>query len=263
MGHLVTVNMAQTLGQALTNQERYEEAVELLVEAREGYQDQGAAETFHGLSATFSLCYVLRQLDRSPDAEAILVSTLDDLRTKRGADNDFTFWVIGDYAKYLQAVGRISDALQLIRVAKPESWATDNIFPLYLMYVYGRVLKADNQLIEAQKWYERSLDVLRQIKDAGLITKTGIMVGIGEHDDEVLDVLHDIRDASEADIITIGQYLQPTRNHLPIDRWVTPAKFEDFKRAGLDMGFEVVESGPLVRSSYHAEEQAKRLRKRD
>ena len=117
--------------------------------------------------------------------------------------------------------------------------------------------------VRPQAQYERSLEVLRQIKQAGLITKTGIMVGIGERDDEVLDVLRDIRDASKADIITIGQYLQPTRNHLPIDRWVTPEKFTEFKRIGLDLGFEVVESGPLVRSSYHAEEQAKRLRKQD
>ena len=85
------------------------------------------------------------------------------------------------------------------------------------------------------------------------------MVGIGERDDEVLDLMDDVRSSADIDILTIGQYLQPTRNHLPVDRWVTPEQFEQFKLQGLRRGFKVVESGPLVRSSYHAEEQAARL----
>jgi lipoic acid synthetase len=113
--------------------------------------------------------------------------------------------------------------------------------------------------VRPQAKYERSLAVLRQIKANGLVTKTGIMVGIGEHDDEVLQLMDDVRAQSDADILTVGQYLQPTRNHLPIDRWVTPAAFEQFRVEGLARGFRVVESGPLVRSSYHAEEQADRL----
>ncbi len=113
--------------------------------------------------------------------------------------------------------------------------------------------------VRPQAKYERSLRVLQQIKENGLVTKTGIMVGIGEHDEEVLALMDDVVTQSAADIVTIGQYLQPTRNHLPIDRWVTPAQFELFRAAGLDKGFRVVESGPLVRSSYHAEEQADRL----
>lgn len=112
--------------------------------------------------------------------------------------------------------------------------------------------------VRPQAKYERSLDVLSRIKESGLVTKTGIMVGIGERDDEVLELLGDVRDRSEADIITIGQYLQPTRNHLPIDRWVTPDQFEAYKAEGLALGFKVVESGPLVRSSYHAEEQVRK-----
>ena len=113
--------------------------------------------------------------------------------------------------------------------------------------------------VRPQARYQRSLDVLRQIKDAGLVCKTGIMVGIGEHDHEVTQLMHDVRDHANADILTIGQYLQPTRNHLPISRWVTPAQFLKYKEDGLAMGFKVVESGPLVRSSYHAEEQARKL----
>ena len=113
--------------------------------------------------------------------------------------------------------------------------------------------------VRPQAKYERSLAVLRQFKQSGLVTKTGIMAGIGEHDDEVLGLLDDVRAASDADIITIGQYLQPTRNHLPIDRWVHPDQFAMYRREALARGFKVCESGPLVRSSYHAEEQAEML----
>ena len=113
--------------------------------------------------------------------------------------------------------------------------------------------------VRPQADYERSIDVLRRIRAAGLVTKTGIMVGIGERDDEVLELMDDVRNAADVEILTIGQYLQPTRNHLPIDRWVTPAQFLSYKDQGLVRGFRVVESGPLVRSSYHAEEQAERL----
>jgi lipoyl synthase len=113
--------------------------------------------------------------------------------------------------------------------------------------------------VRPQADYQRSLQVLRQIKDNGLVSKTGIMVGIGEHDDEVIDLIDDVRQIADTDIFTVGQYLQPTRNHLPISRWVTPEQFMMFKKVGLERGFKVVESGPLVRSSYHAEEQAERL----
>ena len=110
--------------------------------------------------------------------------------------------------------------------------------------------------VRPQARYERSLAVLRHIADAGCRCKTGIMVGIGETDEEVDQVLRDIREKGHASILTIGQYLQPTRNHLPVDRWVHPSQFDAWRDQALDIGFEVVESGPLVRSSYHAEEQA-------
>lgn len=113
--------------------------------------------------------------------------------------------------------------------------------------------------VRPQARYERSLDVLRQFKAGGITTKSSLMVGIGERDDEILQCMDDIRAASDCDILTLGQYLQPTRNHLPISRWVTPEQFAMYKEEGLARGFRVVESGPLVRSSYHAEEQAQRL----
>lgn len=107
--------------------------------------------------------------------------------------------------------------------------------------------------------FDRSLDLLRRVHEAGMVNKTGIMVGIGERDDEVLALMDEVVAASACDVLTIGQYLQPTRNHLPIDRWVTPEQFGMYKREGLARGFKVVESGPLVRSSYHADHQADSL----
>ncbi len=148
--------------------------------------------------------------------------------------------------------------------------------------------------------FDRSLELLRRAKEQGCVAKTGIMVGIGERDDEVVALMDEVQRAtrverrrdpprrvnseterrrdeesgtdeaastsslrlsvspslSSCDILTIGQYLQPTRNHLPIHRWVTPEQFDRFKSEGLFRGFKVVESGPLVRSSYHADHQA-------
>ncbi len=115
--------------------------------------------------------------------------------------------------------------------------------------------------------FDRSVELLRRVKEQGVVAKTGIMVGIGERDDEVLELMEQVQRGTRVtnakdsrpdscDILTIGQYLQPTRNHLPIDRWVTPEQFETFKTEGLARGFKVVESGPLVRSSYHADHQA-------
>lgn len=113
--------------------------------------------------------------------------------------------------------------------------------------------------------FDRSLELLRRVKDQGAVAKTGIMVGIGERDEEVLALIDDVQARTKAgtgescDILTIGQYLQPTRNHLPIDRWVTPEQFQTFRDEGMRRGFRVVESGPLVRSSYHADHQADSL----
>ncbi len=141
------------------------------------------------------------------------------------------------------------DALQIVIDARPAILA-HNLETVRRMH----------PAVRPQAAYERSLKVLRWIKQGGLVAKTGLMVGIGERDDEILDLLHDVRSFADTDILTIGQYLQPTRNHLPIDRWVTPEQFDHFKLEGLRCGFIVVESGPLVRSSYHAEEQAERFR---
>lgn len=103
--------------------------------------------------------------------------------------------------------------------------------------------------------YERSLWVLKHTKSRGFITKSGIMLGIGEEESEIKQTLQDMVDVG-VDILTIGQYLQPTKKHSPIDRWVTPDEFQRWKKYALEIGFGVCESGPLVRSSYHADEQS-------
>lgn len=106
--------------------------------------------------------------------------------------------------------------------------------------------------VRIQAKYNRSLEVLRRLKEGGMKTKSGIMLGLGESEEEVLETMDDLRSVG-VDIMTLGQYLQPTKNHLPVAEFITPEKFEYYKEIGLKKGFRYVESGPLVRSSYHAE----------
>jgi lipoic acid synthetase len=104
--------------------------------------------------------------------------------------------------------------------------------------------------------YQWSLDLLQRYKARcpDVLTKSGLMLGLGETDDEVVAAMRDLR-AHDVDMLTLGQYLQPSRDHLPVERFVTPAQFDEFARLAEDMGFKSVASGPLVRSSYHADEQ--------
>lgn len=138
------------------------------------------------------------------------------------------------------------DALQIVMDAKPEilNHNTETVPRLY-------------RTVRPQAKYARSLELLQRAKrmDPNSLTKTGIMVGLGETWEEVLHVLDDMR-AHEVDIVTIGQYLQPSRFHLPIERYYTPDEFSRLKEEGEARGFRWVESGPLVRSSYHADGQA-------
>lgn len=108
--------------------------------------------------------------------------------------------------------------------------------------------------VRPQAKYERSLELLDRAKRRGFLTKTGMMLGIGERTEEVIDVMRDLRKV-ECDILTLGQYLQPSKEHLPVDRFVHPDEFKMLKDVGSRIGFKHVESGPLVRSSYHAERQ--------
>ena len=115
-----------------------------------------------------------------------------------------------------------------------------------------------HKMVRPAAKYERSLEMLRRAKQAGFVTKSGIMLGIGEREEEIADTLRDMA-ADKLDILTIGQYLRPSAQHLPMYRWVTPEEFAHWKKFGLELGFKVIESGPLVRSSYHADEQSDAL----
>ncbi|MEO8148977.1 MAG: lipoyl synthase [Bacteroidia bacterium] len=106
--------------------------------------------------------------------------------------------------------------------------------------------------VRVQARYDRSLEVLKRISEAGLRTKSGVMLGLGETEEEILETMKDLH-ANGVHILTLGQYLQPTKNHLVVSEYIHPDTFKKYKDMGLEMGFRYVESGPLVRSSYHAE----------
>jgi len=106
--------------------------------------------------------------------------------------------------------------------------------------------------VRIQAKYDRSLEVLFRLKKGGMKTKSGIMLGLGETHEEIIETMEDLNSVN-VDILTLGQYLQPTTKHLPIHEFVTPERFAEYKELGLKMGFKYVESGPLVRSSYRAD----------
>ncbi len=113
-------------------------------------------------------------------------------------------------------------------------------------------VKRLNRTVRSAANYERSLKVISHIARSGIRAKSGIMVGLGESDEEIYETMDDLIQAG-SEVFTIGQYLQPTRQHLPVIEYKTPEKFEEYRKIGLDKGFRFVESAPLVRSSYHAE----------
>lgn len=106
--------------------------------------------------------------------------------------------------------------------------------------------------VRIQAKYDRSLELLFRLKKGGMHTKSGLMLGLGESEQEILETMEDLRNVG-VEVLTLGQYLQPTLKHLPVLEFINPEKFEYYKIKGLEMGFRYVESGPLVRSSYHAE----------
>ena len=114
-------------------------------------------------------------------------------------------------------------------------------------------------LVRSKAKYRMSLEALKYLSNQGVVTKSGLMVGLGESDDEVLQTLHDLRDVGVR-IVTLGQYLRPTMEHYPVAAYITPEKFEWYKQQALEMGFSYCASAPLVRSSYMAEEALKSVK---
>ena len=144
-----------------------------------------------------------------------------------------------DFRGYLPALNKVFDA-------KPEIFSHN-------IECVERISKA----VRKHSDWSRSKEVLHLSIQNQLTTKTGMMVGLGETDVEVIQTMEEIADLG-VEIFNIGQYLQPTKKHLEVQRFVHPDTFEDYKQKGLELGFKVVESGPLVRSSYHADEQARK-----
>ena len=147
----------------------------------------------------------------------------------------------------------------LIPDFKDKEWCLDHVLeaqPDILNHNVETVERLQRKVRSVAR-YEWSLRLLARAKKRGFTTKTGMMLGVGETNEEIDQTLQDLA-ALKVDILTLGQYLRPTKKHLPIDRWVTPEEFDHWKQRGLELGFGVVESGPLVRSSYHADEQGEK-----
>lgn len=161
------------------------------------------------------------------------------------------------WAKTIEAV-RIANPNTTIEVLTPDFDADERLLNIVFASkpdVFGHNMETVKRLSDqtrSRAKYDVSLKVLSLSNQAGLITKTGIMVGLGESEAEVVELMQDVRKAGVR-LMTIGQYLQPTKSHIPVIEYVTPEQFAKYREIGLELGFDNVESGPLVRSSYMAE----------
>ncbi|HUO59079.1 MAG TPA: lipoyl synthase [Candidatus Acidoferrales bacterium] len=195
------------------------------------------AEAVERLGLKFAVVTSVNRDDDNIGGATVFAETIREIR-KRQPDCSVEV-LIPDFQ------GR-EDCLRIVLDAKPNilNHNTETVPRLY------RVARSGAR-------YPRTLELLRRAKeiDPSAITKTGLMVGIGEETSELLEVFRDLA-AQRVDIITVGQYLAPSRNHLPVKRMYTPDEFAFLKQEAMKMGFKHVESGPLVRSSYHAHEQA-------
>jgi len=161
-----------------------------------------------------------------------------------------------------------AETVRAIRRISPET-TMETLIPDFKgeLHNVDRIIKANPEIVShnmetvrrltrkvrIQAQFDRSLMVLKYLKEQGIRrTKSGIMLGLGETKEEVIEAMRELREA-DVDIITLGQYLQPTKRHLPVVEFITPEVFKELEEIGLEMGFKFVESGPLVRSSYHAE----------
>ena len=170
--------------------------------------------------------------DLKDGGSSIWVETINEIRKENPETTMET--LIPDFK------GRLKDIQPIIDVA-PEVVSHN-------METVRRLTKK----VRIQAKYDRSLDVLRYLNEGGIKTKSGIMLGLGETEVEVVETMHDLREVGVS-IMTIGQYLQPSRKHLAVLEFITPSQFDKYREIGLSLGFQHVESSPLVRSSYHAE----------
>ena len=170
--------------------------------------------------------------DLKDGGSSIWVETINEIRKENPETTMET--LIPDFK------GRLKDIQPIIDVA-PEV-VSHNI----------ETVRRLTKKVRIQAKYDRSLDVLRFLNEGGVKSKSGIMLGLGETEEEVVEAMHDLRKVGVS-IMTIGQYLQPSKKHLSVFEFITPEQFKKYETIGLSLGFRHVESGPLVRSSYHAE----------
>jgi lipoic acid synthetase len=205
-----------------------------------GVVDEREPEHVASALAQMQLAYVvLTMVDRDdlPDGGAAHVArTVQAIR--RQNPETLVETLVGDFA------GRRVDVATVVEHGRPDVFAHN-------VEVVPRLTRS---MRDARCSFERSLEVLRAARDFGAnVTKSSLMVGCGEEHDEVLDALAALRDAG-VDVVTIGQYLRPTEKHAKVERYLEPSEFEQYRQAGLALGFSYVASGPLVRSSYRAAE---------
>ncbi len=195
------------------------------------------AEAIQKLKLRYAVITSVDRDDLEDGGAFIFAETIRKIRTVSGE--------IGIEVLIPDFKGSVS-ALKTVVEARPDVLA-HNIETVPRLYPLAR----------AGSRYPRSLQHLRNVKTFGIdmVSKSSIMLGLGENRDEVIEVLHDLRDAG-VDIVTLGQYLQPTKDHLPVEKFYSPEEFSELRVFAKSLGFRHVESGPLVRSSYHAETQA-------
>jgi lipoic acid synthetase len=199
-------------------------------------EPERVAEAVERMALRYSVVTSVNRDDQADGGAAIFARTIAEIRRR----------VAGCKVEVLIPDFRGNwEALETVVAARPDvlNHNTETVPRLYRQVRKGAV-------------YERSVELLRRAKSLApeMPTKTGLMLGLGETSDEVIATMQDLA-AQGTDILTLGQYLQPTRDHLPVVRYVHPDEFAEFKRLGMQMGFAHVEAGPLVRSSYHAFEQ--------
>lgn len=163
------------------------------------------------------------------------------------------------FARTIESVRRLCPQTQievLIPDFRGEAVALNRVFQArpHVLNHNLETVPSLQKAVRPQAGYERSLKVLRLAAEAGLVPKSGLMLGLGEQQEELRQTLKDLRDAGKVEILTLGQYLRPTPKHLEVQRYYRPEEFEELKEFALGLGFSSVNSGPLVRSSYHADE---------
>lgn len=201
-------------------------------EAVDWDEPQRVAEAIHLMKVKHA---VVTSVDRDELKDGGSIIWYNTIEAIKGLNPDTTLeTLIPDFQGKMEQVQRIIDAA-----------------PDVVSHNMETVERMTRQ-VRIQAKYRRSLDVLKMLKQGGMRTKTGIMLGLGETKEEVVQSMHDLVSVG-CDVLTLGQYLQPTKKHLPVQRFVHPDEFAELRETGYEIGFDYVESGPLVRSSYHSE----------